>query len=132
MIHIDPRDATPIYRQVIDQVRQQVITGVLQPGEQIESVANLARREGINPMTISKAYSVLVDAGVLERRRGVGMFVAPVPSDEAAAARRALLDGALRDAATLVVQLEIPAAEAAQRLVSHITEITRQEEGNHE
>ncbi len=86
MIRIDPRSPTPIYRQVVDQVRRMVVTGELAAGDQIERVANLAAREKVNPMTVSKAYSALVDQGVLERRRGIGLLVAPVPAAKAAAA----------------------------------------------
>jgi GntR family transcriptional regulator len=131
MIRIDPRSPTPIYRQVIDQVRRMVVTRQLVPGEQVESVANLAARAKVNPMTISKAYSALVDQGVLERRRGVGLFVAPVTVAEADAARRALLDASLRDVAALVVQLEVPATDASDLLVHHIARIRRRRD-NHE
>ena len=55
MIHIDPRDGTPIYRQIIDQVKRMVLTGGLVPGDQVEPVAGLAARVHVNPMTVSKA-----------------------------------------------------------------------------
>jgi GntR family transcriptional regulator len=131
MIRIDPRSPTPIYRQVVDQVRRMIVTGELEPGAQVESVANLAARAKVNPMTISKAYSSLVEQGALERRRGVGLFVAPVPADVAAAARRQLLDESLRDVAELVVQLDVGAPEAADRLLDHINRL-RARGGNHE
>jgi GntR family transcriptional regulator len=126
MIRIDPRSPTPIYRQVIDQVRRMIVTGQLEPGEQVESVASFAARAKVNPMTISKAYSALVDQGVLERRRGVGLFVASVPAAKAAAARRQLLDQSLRDVAALVVQLGVPAAEATGLLENHIARLRLQ------
>jgi GntR family transcriptional regulator len=131
MIRIDPRSPTPIYRQVVDQVQRMVVTGELATGSQVESVANLAVRTRVNPMTISKAYSVLVDQGVLERRRGIGLFVAPVPAARAATARRDLLDASLRDVAALVVQLDVSAADAADQLASHIARL-RPRGDNHE
>lgn len=108
-----------------------VVTGALAAGDQVESIANLAAREKVNPMTVSKAYSALVDQGVLERRRGIGLFVAPVPAAKAAAARRELLDASLQDVAALVVQLGVPAADAAAQLVNHIARL-RQRGDNHE
>ncbi len=120
MIQIDPRSSIPIYRQVVDQVRRMIVTGELAPGEQVESVANLAVRAKVNPMTISKAYSALVDTGALERRRGVGLFVAPVSADQAAAARRRLLEESIREAADLAVRLGVTAVDAANLLAHHI------------
>lgn len=129
MIHIDPRDGTPIYRQIIDQVKRMVMTGNLAPGEQVESVASLAARVRVNPMTVSKAYSALVDGGVLERRRGVGLFVAEAVAATTGDDREDLLDRELRGAAALLVQLGIDEDEAARRLRDHM-QAFRQEEGN--
>lgn len=130
MIHIDPRDGTPIYRQIIDQVKLMAMTGALAPGDQVEPVAALAAREGVNPMTVSKAYSSLVDAGVLERRRGIGLFVATAAGRSLGADREALLDRELRSAAALFVQLGVNDAKAAARLRAHMRAL-RAEEGNH-
>lgn len=129
MIHIDPRDGTPIYRQIIDQVKRMVLTGGLAPGDQVEPVAGLAARVGVNPMTVSKAYSALVDAGVLERRRGVGLFVAEAVDSRTRDDREELLDRELRGAAALLVQMGIDEADAARRLAVHMREF-RNEEGN--
>ena len=129
MIHIDPRDGTPIYRQIIDQVKRMVLTGGLGPGQQVEPVASLAARVRVNPMTVSKAYSALVEAGVLERRRGVGLFVAEAAGNRTRDDREDLLDRELGGAAALLVQLGIDEAEAARRLAGHMRAF-RTEEGN--
>jgi GntR family transcriptional regulator len=121
MIRIDPRDGTPIYRQVIDQVKLAVVAGRYGPGEQLESVSSLAARLKVNPMTISKAYGMLVAEGVAERRKGVGIFVAAMSERKADRERQHLLDDALREAAALIVQLEVPDAEAMAALRRHIT-----------
>lgn len=130
MIHIDPSDGTPIYRQIIDQVKRMVLTGSLAPGDQIESVASLAGRVRVNPMTVSKAYSTLVDAGVLERRRGVGLFVAESVEQSTRDDREDLLDRELRSAAALLVQLDIDEDEASRRLRAHMQTFRNEEEGN--
>jgi GntR family transcriptional regulator len=129
VIHIDPRDGTPIYRQIIDQVKRMVMTGKLAAGEQLESVAHLAARVRVNPMTVSKAYSALVDAQVLERRRGVGLFVATRADASTRADRQVLLDRELRAAAALLVQLGIDETEGTRLLREHMRAF-RQEEGN--
>jgi GntR family transcriptional regulator len=66
----------PIYRQLIDQIKQAIRMNLLQAGEQLPSVRKMASVLGINPMTISKAFAQLEIEGVLIRKRGVGMLVA--------------------------------------------------------
>ena len=68
---------TPIYRQIVDQVRLAAATGVLSPGDILPSVRSLADRLTINFNTVSKAYAELVRDGVLESLQGKGFFVAP-------------------------------------------------------
>lgn len=132
MIHIDPNDGVPIYRQIIDQVKRMVMTGNLVPGEQLESVAHLAARVKVNPMTVSKAYSALVDGGVLERRRGVGLFVTSAADASTRDDRSELLDRELREAAALLVQLGIDETEAARRLQDHMKRFRNEEGNDHE
>src|SRR5262245_58386735 len=67
---------TPIYRQIVDQVRLGVATGALGPGHSMPSVRNLADRLVINANTVAKAYAELVRDGVLESQQGLGFFVA--------------------------------------------------------
>lgn len=72
---INPNTGEPIYRQLIEQINRLIISGYLQAGDELPSVRKLASDLEINPMTISKAYSMLENNGCLERRRGKGMFV---------------------------------------------------------
>ena len=130
MIHIDPRDGTPIYRQVIDQVKLMVVSGQFAPGDQLESVSSLAARLKVNPMTISKAYGMLVAEGVAERRKGVGIFVAAISEQRADRERQQLLDDALREAAGLIVQLDVSDAEASAALRRHITDYRTRTKGD--
>lgn len=66
----------PIYRQLVEQVTRLVASGTLQTGQPMPSVRDMASALAVNPMTISKAYSLLENSGVLERQRGIGMLVA--------------------------------------------------------
>jgi GntR family transcriptional regulator len=75
LIQIDKYSGIPVYRQVMEQVTRQIMSGHLNEGDQLESVANLAKRLNVNPMTISKAYGFLVEEQLVERRAGVGLFV---------------------------------------------------------
>lgn len=69
-------DASPIYRQIADRIRADVLSGVLGANEQVMSTTQYATQFRINPATAAKAFQQLVDEGVLYKRRGVGMFVA--------------------------------------------------------
>jgi len=129
IIEIDPHGGIPIYRQVIDQVRRQIMTGHLAKGDQLESVQSLASRLKVNPMTISKAYSYLVQEGLAERRRGIGLFVAPVPSNQSQKTKRRLLAEALQNAAALAVQMSIPAEEAGKLFAWHLERYRTQKGG---
>lgn len=68
--------STPIYRQIVEQVRRQINGGSLKPGQALPSVREVAERHTINPMTVSKAYSLLEAEGLLSRQRGKPMTVA--------------------------------------------------------
>src|SRR3990172_9893584 len=74
--HVAPSSGVPIYRQLIDQVRAQIATGRLFVGDFLPSVRNVAAELAVNPMTVSKAYSLLERDGVVELVRGQGMRVA--------------------------------------------------------
>lgn len=75
-LHIDPSSGTPIYRQIVDQVRQAVASGVLRPGDRLPSVREMAVELAVNPNTIAKAYQELERDGVIETPRGKGSYVA--------------------------------------------------------
>ncbi|RNL82431.1 GntR family transcriptional regulator [Halostreptopolyspora alba] len=68
---------SPIYRQIADAIRADVLSGALREDEQIMSTNQYAAHYRINPATAAKAFQDLVDEGVLYKRRGLGMFVHP-------------------------------------------------------
>ena len=75
-IQIDPQSGVPIYRQVMDQVRNYVASGALKPGTQLPSIRELAKNLAVNPTTIVKAYTELEHDRVIEMRQGKGAFLA--------------------------------------------------------
>jgi len=96
-LRVDPKDALPIWRQIEEGMRRLVVSGTLAPAATVPSVRDLARDLGVNPMTVSKAYQRLTDAGVLEVRRGEGTFVAAAPPKLAQGERaRTIRDAASR------------------------------------
>ena len=80
MFHIDARDSRPIYEQIIDQIKEQVMKGILKPGDQLPSVRQLASMLTVNANTVMKAYTELERQEVIETIRGKGAFIAMMPS----------------------------------------------------
>jgi DNA-binding transcriptional regulator YhcF (GntR family) len=72
---LDGRTGVPAYRQLVDQVRQAVRLGVLQPGDRLPSVREVVTQIAINPNTVHRAYRELEVAGLAEGRPGLGTFV---------------------------------------------------------
>ena len=68
-------DNTPIYRQLRDRVVAMILDGVLKQGDPLPSVRQVAADFQLNPITVSKAYQELVDEQLVEKRRGIGMYV---------------------------------------------------------
>jgi len=68
-------DSTPIYQQLRDQMIRLIIEGVLKEGEAVPSVRQVSSDYRINHLTVAKAYQELMGDGLLEKRRGIGMFV---------------------------------------------------------
>jgi GntR family transcriptional regulator len=75
LIVVDPHSGVPVYRQLMDQIKFHVATGLLKPGDELPSTRALSAELGINPMTISKAYSYLEKDDVVERRPGRPLVV---------------------------------------------------------
>ena len=66
----------PIYVQIANDIRSQILRGALRDGDQLTSTTEYATTYRINPATAGKAFAILVDEGLVEKRRGIGMFVA--------------------------------------------------------
>jgi GntR family transcriptional regulator len=116
LLEINHHSGLPIYRQVIEQIRRQIMAGQLSEGEQLMSVRDLAAQLRVNPMTISKAYALLEVEGLVERRRGIGLFVGRLQKDKRAHTKIQLLEEILRKAAVTAVQLEIAEEKAGEML----------------
>jgi GntR family transcriptional regulator len=102
---LNPQSGIPIYRQLTEQVRRLVTSGALKPGDALPSVRDVAREHAVNPMTISKAYSLLEAEGLLDHNRGKPMTVS------AQARRPSALAGRLGQIQTQVAQLALAARQ---------------------
>lgn len=75
MIKIDPRSSMPIYEQIVNNIKEAILKGVLSPTDKLPSIRELAGMLLTNPNTVSKAYSELERQGVIETLRGKGTYV---------------------------------------------------------
>jgi len=81
-------ERSPIYQQIAEQIKGQIISGELQPDEQVMSTNQCAAFYRINPATAAKGFHQLVEEGVLYKKRGIGMFVSPDAQERLKAQRR--------------------------------------------
>jgi GntR family transcriptional regulator len=93
MIELDFRSHVPIYVQLVDRIKHLVATGVLQPGDQLPTVRQLAADLRVNFNTIARAYRMLDESGVISTQQGRGTYVLePMPPERAQRLRRAALE----------------------------------------
>lgn len=95
MFRIDAGSGVPIYRQLVEQVRRDLMLGRLQPGDQLPSVKEVVDSLSVNPNTVVKAFGELEHQGLIVRRQGVGTFVASSPTVTSMSATSLRLLGSL-------------------------------------
>jgi GntR family transcriptional regulator len=116
----DPTSRVPIYRQLMDQIRQGVARGRLRAGSRLPSVRVLSRELVVNPNTVARAYTELEREGVLNTRQGLGVFVAEPQGDLSAAARRERLQAALDRFLTEAVHLGFSSEDVMSAVAKRI------------
>jgi GntR family transcriptional regulator len=95
MIDVDPRNPLPLYLQLIEQLRRQIVLGALRPGDRLPTVRELAARARVNRNTAARAIQALEGQGLVWTRVGQGTFVADDAAEARSAAHRAALEAAL-------------------------------------
>ena len=119
ILELDHHSGVPIYRQLMEQVRRQIMGGQLPEGQKLVSVRDLARQLKVNPMTVSKVYTLLEMERILERRRGVGLFVAGLKKEQKRKTKSSIVLGMLRKAALTAIQMDMP-EEELQKMIEDI------------
>jgi len=112
LIIVDPQSGVPVYRQLMDQVRFHVASGLLKPGDELPSTRALSSQLGVNPMTISKAYSYLEREQVVERRPGRPLVVRALEGGQIFDRKVERLRESLAPTVTMAKQLGVPAKDA--------------------
>ena len=110
-LRVTPGGATPIYRQIVDQIRRTVAGGARRAGDPLPSIRALAEQLVVNPNTVAKAYNELVHDGVIESRQGRGFFVADCRQIYSDAERIRRLEEALRSFLGEALVLNFPPDE---------------------
>ena len=124
--HIFPSAGAPIYQQLMHQVKFQVASGKLVTGDYLPSVREVALDLQVNPMTVSKAYSLLEREGTLERDRGQGMRVAVTAPKGGLRERREEIKDLLRQVVVKAHQLGLDGGEVWNLLKPMLAELDRE------
>jgi len=91
---LDFRSHTPIYTQMVDRIKHLIASGVLEPGDQLPTVRQMAAELRVNFNTIARAYRILDEEGVISTQQGRGTYVLePLPPERASRLRSAALEG---------------------------------------
>ncbi|EMV0243637.1 GntR family transcriptional regulator [Vibrio parahaemolyticus] len=114
-------DRQPIFRQLADQITQQILQGVWKEGEALPSVRSISADMKINHLTVMKGYQLLVDEGLVEKKRGQGMFVAQGAIQQLRSAEKArFLEQQLPQIADTLQRLDMSVDELVQQLNPHM------------
>ena len=105
LLQINPHSPVPIYRQIMDQIRYQILAGVIKESQKLPSVRDLSRSVKVNPMTVSKSYAYLEMEGLLDRKRGVGLFAAKLNDEQKKTNCRMLVERGLEQIANDAISL---------------------------
>ncbi|TOG31554.1 GntR family transcriptional regulator [Vibrio parahaemolyticus] len=114
-------DHQPIFRQLADQITQQILQGIWKEGEALPSVRSISADMKINHLTVMKGYQLLVDEGLVEKKRGQGMFVAQGAIQQLRSAEKArFLEQQIPQIADTLQRLDMSVDELVQQLNPHM------------
>ena len=137
-ITINLKDGVPIYRQIANQVRYMVASGLLQGGEEIAPVRTLALKLNVTPNTVVKAYDELEAAGVIFKRRGAGTYISEEQSPLANRERNRIIEQRIDGLLAEAHQLDYSADELLELIKKRQAELTnsgkskRKQSGNND
>ena len=124
-IQLDFRSGTPIYTQIVEQVKQQMVSGLLSPGDQLPTVRALALELRVNFNTVARAYRLLDEAGIISTQQGRGTYILEVPPPERTdKLRQQALAALTRDYLVEALRLGSSPDEIKQTLIDQLEEET--------
>ena len=113
-IHVNPSSGVPIYMQITNQIRSLIASGTLKENEKLPTVREFAKFLQVNPMTVSKAYSILELEKTVYRLHGKGVFINPSPNILRKKERLAMLENHIRHTVYEAIRLNIPSEETVE------------------
>jgi GntR family transcriptional regulator len=121
-ITLNLRSDIPIYIQIVEQVRQKVANGQIEPGDQLPTVRALASDLRVNFNTVARAYRMLDEAGVISTQQGRGTYILEMPPPEISESLRAAsLEALARRFLEEATQLGFTASQAIAYLTQHVS-----------
>lgn len=124
-ITINLKDGVPIYRQIANQIRYMVASGLLQPGEEISAVRTLALKLNVTPNTVVKAYDELEASGVIYKRRGAGTYISDEQTPLANRERNRIIENRIDSLLAEAHQLDFSADELLVLVKQRQTELAK-------
>jgi GntR family transcriptional regulator len=131
-LHISTRDAVPIYKQIVTQIKYMVASGRLRPGDEVPPIRVLAQQLLINPNTVARAYRELEAVGLLVSRRGSGTHVAEKGSPLGYAERLRVLTERVEGLLVEVDQLDFDTEDVIELIRKRNKMLGTSERGNKE
>jgi GntR family transcriptional regulator len=120
-IKIDPRSEIPIYLQIVEQVSDQISLGTLNPGDKLPTVRLVAQDLRINFNTVSRAYRILDEAGIISTQQGRGTYILEkVSADSAELIRAELIDDIVETYISKTAKLGLSTNEAIDLIKNHL------------
>jgi len=114
VVVIDTHSGVPVFRQLRDQIRFQIVSGMLAAGEELPSTRTLSEELGLNPMTISKAYGRLEMEGLVEKRPGLCLVVSELDAGDIDTRRLAQFRDSAKPVAGIAKQLGLSKEKAME------------------
>ncbi len=119
---VDITSATPIYAQLVAQVKRALATGALRAGDLLPSLRELAAQLRVNPLTVARGYRELEQLGIIVTERGRGSYIGTQAPEQSAQFRREVLQQAIDQLLQEAHRLGASAAEVQQLLATRITD----------
>ena len=126
LFHVSVSSGVPIYRQIMDQVHRLAAARRIKPGEFLPSVRQMASDLAINPMTVSKAYSLLERDGVIETARGLGVKLKSPDPEASLTLRKKALSPVLLEVVSQAYQLQLTPEQTLAELQKLFKEANRE------
>ena len=131
-LRLEPASGSPVYQQIVDQIKRMVAAGTLRKGDRLPTVRELASQLIINPNTVAHAYQSLERDNIIETRRGLGSFISEPDSQLSHEARIKQVSDLIERALVEAHHLNVSSNEVRKLLEDHFSTLYALEDTTHE